>query len=492
MDSFVSQVSLSLPIINLNFLSLLSVNNSDVNSKAQCLSEVFNEIFVKKEICFDLQVLSSSNDDVFDENSNDTKYREEKEKIASTIVNEILIKNKGTYIVKVNKISTRFSMSNSAVIIVSSASDFYSLLNLNVKSYLEQSDKPSLPTLLIYCDEVNIEDFESKTIFDRIYINPNLLIEKLNTYFVVKTPNGLSLMTLFLKREIYKGNSETFRFQPDVINSFDPTTLAWNGDFNKANVAIRMKSFKYYPVLEILKCDLQYECYYDKRQKRRQGFFFDLLNIISQHQNIRIITENSENRDIGVCDTNALVINFQSTLGKDPVIQSEIFLTTTYSEEKFQFIITPAESYSSYEKLTMPFDKTTWICLILTFLGAFVTIKTVNLLPNVVQHLVFGSNVKMPSYNVVSIFFGIGQTQIPAANFPRTILMFFIIFCLIFRTAYQGVLYELITTDVRKPLPETISELIKQNYTFYMTNSDRNDMMNMQLYTLMGEYSNWA
>jgi hypothetical protein len=47
------------------------------------------------------------------------------------------------------------------------------------------------------------------------------------------------------------------------------------------------------------------------------------------------------------------------------------------------------------------------------------------------------------------------------------VLMFFILFCLVVRTAYQGVFFELMATDMRKPVPTTYEELISQNFTLY-------------------------
>jgi hypothetical protein len=64
-------------------------------------------------------------------------------------------------------------------------------------------------------------------------------------------------------------------------------------------------------------------------------------------------------------------------------------------------------------------------------------------------------------------FFGIGQMRLPINNFGRIILMVFILFCLIIRTAYLGVLFEMITTDMRKNSPNTMEQLLAQNYTIY-------------------------
>ncbi|KAG5679621.1 hypothetical protein PVAND_009181 [Polypedilum vanderplanki] len=43
----------------------------------------------------------------------------------------------------------------------------------------------------------------------------------------------------------------------------------------------------------------------------------------------------------------------------------------------------------------------------------------------------------------------------------------FIIFCLIIRTAYQGVLFELMRSQPRRPEPKDFQGLIEQNYKLY-------------------------
>jgi hypothetical protein len=55
--------------------------------------------------------------------------------------------------------------------------------------------------------------------------------------------------------------------------------------------------------------------------------------------------------------------------------------------------------------------------------------------------------------------------RLPAENFPRILLMFFLYMCLVFRTLYQSCMYELTTTDMRKPLPMTFEDLHERNYT---------------------------
>jgi hypothetical protein len=91
--------------------------------------------------------------------------------------------------------------------------------------------------------------------------------------------------------------------------------------------------------------------------------------------------------------------------------------------------VTPAEKYTPYEKFFLPFDFETWLFLGITFILTFLCITVINRLSKSTQSLVYGHKVDTPFWNVVSIFFGISQTKLPAKNFPRFILMMFIYFC---------------------------------------------------------------
>jgi hypothetical protein len=113
-------------------------------------------------------------------------------------------------------------------------------------------------------------------------------------------------------------------------------------------------------------------------------------------------------------------------------------ITTAYDETFFIFIITPGEQYSSYEKLILPFDETTWICWLSTFAVAFIAIFIINKMPSAVKNIVFGENIQHAAFNIIGAFFGIGQVKLPSGNFPRIILIFFVLYCLVMRTAYQG------------------------------------------------------
>jgi hypothetical protein len=141
------------------------------------------------------------------------------------------------------------------------------------------------------------------------------------------------------------------------------------------------------------------------------------------------------------------------------------FPTALILDASYMFAVTPTESFSNYEKMLLPFDIVTWTLLLFTFVVAFAVVLLLKLFNRRVRNAIVGKNISTPGLNIIHIFFGIAQMRLPVASVPRFLLVVFIVFCLIFRTCYQGKLFEFMKSDMRKPLPSTFEDLIKKNYT---------------------------
>jgi hypothetical protein len=85
--------------------------------------------------------------------------------------------------------------------------------------------------------------------------------------------------------------------------------------------------------------------------------------------------------------------------------------TTPFETENIFFLVTPGETYTNFEKMILPFDSETWKYLLITFGSAFSIIFVINQLSKKVKDLLYGNDVQTPAFNIVSIFFGIGQVD---------------------------------------------------------------------------------
>jgi hypothetical protein len=123
-------------------------------------------------------------------------------------------------------------------------------------------------------------------------------------------------------------------------------------------------------------------------------------------------------------------------------VESEIYVSPDkqISLAKFSYylydrdcslIIALGQPYNSYEKFILLLDVGTWICSGVFFSGAFLTIMIINKPKSqTIRELVYGHQVT-------------SQNILKRSNFERYLLILFIIFCLIIRTEYQGVQFEM-------------------------------------------------
>ena len=193
------------------------------------------------------------------------------------------------------------------------------------------------------------------------------------------------------------------------------------------------------------------------------GVFFDMLDALSTHLNFTYIHGPTAPEELGVFNQRndidlVITTNMLDIFGEKS--SYPIYSTADVA------VVPPGELFTSWEKLLMPFDRLTWMWLIITFVIAFLVILLIMLSKSTsVREFVIGSNVSTPTLNVIAIFMGIGQILLPQRNVSRFFFMVFILFSLIMRTAYQGKYFEFLTSDMRRKPIQTIEELKDRNFT---------------------------
>lgn len=140
--------------------------------------------------------------------------------------------------------------------------------------------------------------------------------------------------------------------------------------------------------------------------------------------------------------------------------QPFIFLTNSYA-------VPPGAPYTQYQKLILPFDDDTWKWIAVTFLAAFIFILLLKLTRAEFRDLVVGRNVSTPALNVLMLFSGISQVTLPRRNFARYLVMMFILFSMIIRTAYQGKMFEFMQKDMRRREVTSIEEAEERKFEIF-------------------------
>lgn len=229
--------------------------------------------------------------------------------------------------------------------------------------------------------------------------------------------------------------------QIEIQNSFDKKLKSWKENFK---IREKFRDFHKCPlVFQIAHFGNSYHTQYEVKTFKPFGLLADISLEVSRRGNATAVLQ-LEKRGIKEKNTNPLqnmkshvIVGSKATfVMREP--NSRAHITSTFAETSFVFAITPGEDYSSYEKLLLPFDWETWLYLILTFASAFLVIFIVNRTPKSIRETFYGKNVKNAAFEVVGGFFGIPQNFLPVENFPRILIMFFVMFCLIIRVAYQG------------------------------------------------------
>lgn len=111
-----------------------------------------------------------------------------------------------------------------------------------------------------------------------------------------------------------------------------------------------------------------------------------------------------------------------------------IYVTSSTMFDFYGIFIPPGELYSPLEKFFLPFDFATWMMFVAVFLIAYFTVFLVSYFSDPsIQEFIYGENVQAPSVNIFLIFMGGGMIVLPRKNFPRFLVMVFILYCLIMR-----------------------------------------------------------
>lgn len=85
--------------------------------------------------------------------------------------------------------------------------------------------------------------------------------------------------------------------------------------------------------------------------------------------------------------------------------------------------------------------------------------------------LIDNNNVSQLYFNMLSIYLGNTIYNISQRNFTRTILAIWMIGCIVLRNSYQGSLFQLFRTPKRIPSPNTLNDLIDDEYRFLVRQS---------------------
>lgn len=219
-----------------------------------------------------------------------------------------------------------------------------------------------------------------------------------------------------------------------------------------------------------------------KKSKQIDGIEGILLNFLAEKMNFTIELQVVEQKGVifpngsgsGAFD---LLKNQKVEIGIGYYWVSQLmfkhFLPTQYFHmSKQRWIVPPGKTFTPIEKFFKPFKHELWDCIILVFVLSFVVIFALKFISPKVKDFVYGNN-QNPILNIINIAFGNAVARTPSRNFARFLMMMFVIYCLIVRTAFGGSLFYFMTTTFRYPIIDTLEEMVDKNFKFYAIDSSR-------------------
>jgi len=142
-----------------------------------------------------------------------------------------------------------------------------------------------------------------------------------------------------------------------------------------------------------------------------------------------------------------------------------------YGSSSVILVIPSGVPLTAVEKLFSPFSSSTWSFLLATAMFAIVIIFMLKRQSQIVQNFVFGAGIRDPYLNMLNILMNGSQHAVPRTTFARTLLMMFILFCLVIRTLYQAGMFKSLQSEQRHAELRTIDELIERQFDIYMYDS---------------------
>jgi hypothetical protein len=362
-----------------------------------------------------------------------------------------------------------FALCRSAFLIVNSFHDLMTLMKKNLENVFHSN-----LVFLIYCRNVNERELELLRYIDLISedvesiesYQRGILIHY--SYFILETQEKVKLFTF----EWYTPDACNDMSLIE-INVFDKMNMTWKRELK---IDDKFRNF--------------YQCRFVESEENFPGVkvLNEATSGLAKLGNATVIpffkdyeSKISKNpRDKRQKVTTDILKTHGYTFNSIDNVQSpyktasfeDLHMTVVYKDDEYVLVVPPGAKYTIYEKIFLPFDETTWKFLIITLASVLGITICLNKMPQEIRELTYGKGVTIPIYNVLGTFFGISQFKLPENQFGRIILTTFIMFCLIIRTAYQGVMFEMMQQEMRKPIPKTIEELVNLNFSFYPRDVD--------------------
>ncbi|KAG5669349.1 hypothetical protein PVAND_017237 [Polypedilum vanderplanki] len=459
-ENCISETGAATKTTAVNLLLSMSIILITLISVAKATIDIIRVFYIANDINFNFIIYGQTTNHI-----NDVINEVTKELSNEIVINVRQIQNISSWNHQINQ---------SAIIFIKSEKNLQKVHRIKLSN-----QEPKKFKFLAYIEEIkNLNQLQILLKSTKSF-NGNLKFQNFG-FFLTKYENFINLTANLIFSE-----QKCEKYHLKILNSFEIKTQKWKTklksfnhfeNFNKCFVPIvanfdilfyfeNIKSF-YDPTKNIINS-------FSTENLNFQGLTHEIFKIIAQKHNFTpIYTINDFSKNKKYLNGRNFVANssYGINLKSYEIYRNNrnLFWSETCYSHDLYYLVTLNDLYTNYEKLLMPFDKTTWIFLCLTIGMTFIIIFGSLKCSHWVRNLIHGEGVKDPTYNAIGIMFGMSQLKLPNESINRFILLLFIWFCLMFRTCYQSKFFEFMTSDMRKPLPASIDDLREMNYTIVL------------------------
>lgn len=298
---------------------------------------------------------------------------------------------------------------------------------------------------------------------------------------LLSTHAGLVSLQTFIPFDHDKCSDTSSR----VINTFRPMTLRWDSNVffsrkltNLHGCPIRITTFEFPPAVIASRME--------NGTIKLEGSDVEIINGLADALNFRVDLNFMPNfGDWGVFYDNGSATGAYRLLlaNKSDIMIGWVYVsyaksfhlanTEPYFMIPLGFIIPPGTAFSTLEKLLIPYETAVWITLLVLLAVAVCVILIVKRRAKKLRNFVVGREVASPFTELLVALFGGSSHALPRQQFPRYLLMMFLLFCLVMRTVYQGGLFKFMQSDQKGREVSSIDEMINDGFEIYAYESVR-------------------
>lgn len=151
-------------------------------------------------------------------------------------------------------------------------------------------------------------------------------------------------------------------------------------------------------------------------------------------------------------------------------LKAYVGFTNPHMITQLVMVIPEHDNSDIFTPFLLPLDFTVWYMILVVFallVGSRLLLHKI--VSTSTREFIYGRTKKY-LLDLINVFLG-GAGYFPRRNFARTLVILFVVYAFVLRSAYQGVIFTFLTNNVQVEKLKTIDDLIERNYTLWVTDT---------------------